>query len=454
MPSASGRVMPANRAVGAFILGRQQGNMGQNLKGSVMNFRLNGWLGVALALATAPALAQDERTPFFEERPYYVSPALSYIIADDDRGTDDGLGATVSLGKKVTAGMSLELIGAFAQMQADAGAGLIDNGDFQLFGIGVGAMVFPMKSLPNLYGRINLMHGSGQDAPGLIRNYDTTLFDAGVGYLLPVTRKLAIRGEALYRKDNQNRREAGVQPGDNRDFYDGVFNVGIVYRFGESVADRRARSQCPDTPAGVEVDETGCPIDSDGDGVADYLDQCPDTPAGKEVNDEGCVTDRDGDGIPDSEDQCPDSPAGAKVMEDGCALFGDCRKPKAGEAVDENGCALDKGFILRGVKFEFDSDRLTEEAKRILNGVAEVLDAYADVDVDVEGHTDQIGSDAYNLGLSERRANAVKTYLAGKGVEADRMTPVGYGRSQPIADNSTEEGREENRRVELRPTRD
>ena len=82
--------------------------------------------------------------------------------------------------------------------------------------------------------------------------------------------------------------------------------------------------------------------------------------------------------------------------------------------------------------------------------VAETLQAYPDVKVEIEGHTDNIGSDAYNQSLSERRARVVKAFLADHGVDAARMTPVGYGESQPIESNDTEEGREANRRVELR----
>ena len=209
--------------------------------------------------------------------------------------------------------------------------------------------------------------------------------------------------------------------------------------------------QCPGTPANVKVDGKGCPLDSDGDGVPDYLDKCPETAAGQAVNAQGCaITDSDGDGIPDHLAECPNTPAGLKVLPNGCALVGDCRRPRPGEAVDAKGCALDQRFVLRGVKFEYDSDKLTKAAEGILADVAETLSAYPDVTVEVQGHTDALGTDAYNLGLSERRSNAVKRFLAGRGVNGERLRPVGYGESAPIADNGNAEGQEENRRVEFR----
>lgn len=211
--------------------------------------------------------------------------------------------------------------------------------------------------------------------------------------------------------------------------------------------------KCPNTARGVAVGKDGCPLpvlDSDGDGVPDNLDKCPNTPHGQKVGPDGCPLDSDGDGIPDDQDECPNTPAGAKVLPNGCALKGDCRKPRAGEQVDERGCALEHNFILKGVKFEFDSDRLTPAAKEILNQVSNTLQAYPDVKVDLEGHTDSIGSDAYNMGLSEKRAIAVKTYLVSSGVAAKRMNPVGYGKTRPIDTNETEAGRENNRRVELK----
>jgi OmpA-OmpF porin, OOP family len=82
--------------------------------------------------------------------------------------------------------------------------------------------------------------------------------------------------------------------------------------------------------------------------------------------------------------------------------------------------------------------------------VAETLLAYPDVRVEIGGHTDSLGRDSYNLALSERRARSARQYLIGRGVDAGRMTAVGYGEARPIADNETPEGQEENRRVELK----
>lgn len=219
---------------------------------------------------------------------------------------------------------------------------------------------------------------------------------------------------------------------------------------GDGVPDHL--DHCPNTPEGTQVDKRGCPLDlrdSDGDGVPDLFDKCPDTPADAPTDEDGCPIDSDGDGIADYLDECPNTPPGLSVLPDGCALEGDCRRPRPGEAVDERGCAADRNFVLRGVKFEFDSAILTTEAKQILDRVSETLRAYPNVNVELGGHTDSIGSASYNLGLSERRSIAVKEYLISKRVPGERMTPVGYGVSRPIADNATESGREENRRVEL-----
>ncbi|RUR29592.1 OmpA family protein [Vreelandella nanhaiensis] len=188
--------------------------------------------------------------------------------------------------------------------------------------------------------------------------------------------------------------------------------------------------QCPsygEVPAGVAVDAQGCPLDSDGDGVPDYRDQCPGTPAGVEVDAVGCPLDSDNDGVPDYRDQCPNTPAGTEVNALGCP----------------------DSVVLNDVNFEFDSAELTANARNILNGVAERLVNNPDVRVSIEGHTDSRGSAEYNKDLSQRRAESVTTYLAQRGVGANRMRAVGFGEERPIASNETDQGRAQNRRVEL-----
>jgi len=106
-------------------------------------------------------------------------------------------------------------------------------------------------------------------------------------------------------------------------------------------------------------------------------------------------------------------------------------------------------IVLRGVHFDFNKANIRDDAKPILNQAAETLKEHGNITVTVEGHTDSIGTEAYNQKLSVRRADAVRDYLAAQGVDASRMTVVGKGESDPVASNDTADGRAQNRRVEL-----
>lgn len=106
-------------------------------------------------------------------------------------------------------------------------------------------------------------------------------------------------------------------------------------------------------------------------------------------------------------------------------------------------------LVLSGTQFEFDSAKLTQEGMDALSPTADSLKANSKVRVSIQGHTDSQGPDSYNQGLSERRAEAVKSYLVGKGIAAGRISTLGFGESKPIADNATKEGRAKNRRVEI-----
>jgi OOP family OmpA-OmpF porin len=197
---------------------------------------------------------------------------------------------------------------------------------------------------------------------------------------------------------------------------------------GDGVID--ANDRCPTTPAGRTVNAQGCELDGDGDGVVDALDKCPTTPSGRKVNAQGCELDGDADGVVDALDKCPTTPAGDRV--------------------DSKGCSLPQVFNLIGVNFDNNKDTLRTDAIAILDDVVATLKRYPALKVEVAGHTDSANSDTYNLDLSQRRADAVLNYFVSKGVETDRLSAKGYGEAEPIADNSTTEGRFKNRRVELR----
>jgi outer membrane protein OmpA-like peptidoglycan-associated protein len=203
-----------------------------------------------------------------------------------------------------------------------------------------------------------------------------------------------------------------------------------------------ATDRCMATPAGERVDASGCPLpkDADNDGVVDANDRCPNTPAGSSVDAAGCppppkpAADSDKDGVPDSADRCADT--------------------SPGFAVDAAGCPNDfkEGFssvVLRGVTFESGKATLTPGSATILDAIANILKATGQK-VEIAGHTDNSGSATTNNNVSQSRAMAVRTYLINKGVPAAQMTARGYGAKEPIADNSTEDGKAMNRRVELR----
>lgn len=141
--------------------------------------------------------------------------------------------------------------------------------------------------------------------------------------------------------------------------------------------------------------------------------------------------DSDGDGVPDDRDRCPDTPLGTKVDADGCPL-----------------AVAQVASIKLNVTFGFDSTEVQEQYFSDLEELANFLKRFSDLQVDVEGHTDNVGPEDYNMGLSQRRAQAVVDVLVNQhGIDASRLSPVGFGETQPVASNDTEEGRAQNRRV-------
>ncbi len=208
--------------------------------------------------------------------------------------------------------------------------------------------------------------------------------------------------------------------------------------------------KCPTTPAGRKVNVDGCEPDGDGDGVADVVDKCPTTPAGRKVNADGCELDSDGDGVVDGVDACPTVPA---QTADGCPPPAPVAAPAPVVAPVAAPAPMPATLVLTGVTFDNDQATLRPDAIAILDRAAATLQQWGSIKVEVAGHTDSWSDDDHNLKLSQRRAEAVRDYLVAKGVAADRLSARGYGESRPVADNATEAGRAQNRRVELVPLR-
>ena len=344
------------------------------------NFRY----GLASSLAAAVALcANAARAEDYDSR-FYIAPMGSYVLAAKDRGTKDGYGGVLAVGKPLLRGLDLEVLGTYLHYPAGSAAasgdllggvtcGLLGVGcpqqppETNAYGGGVGVNFFPfpffgVDHVTGLFAHADVMAGKG------------TLYDAGLGYDLPFS-GMALRVEALYHR--------------NAGFSEAQFNLGLRIPLG-SLPPPAAEPAQP-----VQV-------------------------------------------VPVAEPPPPPPPP--------------CQPPAPGQPANLEGCKTGDTIVLHGVNFEFNKATLTVNAKALLDQVADALLAQSKIKVEIDGHTDGKGGDAYNQKLSENRAASVKDYLASRGVDSARMSAKGFGKSMPVADNATEEGRELNRRVELKVT--
>ena len=247
---------------------------------------------------------------------------------------------------------------------------------------------------------------------------------------------------------------------------------------------KNSKDKCPNTPTNTKVDDKGCSLsantggnsnnwtgkssggnstsysgggaaapinvtvtnnnyvnginqsDKDQDGINDDEDKCPSTPLNTKVDVRGCPVnvviddDLDKDGVKNAQDSCPNTPLGTKVDAKGCPLV-----------------LLEDVEIKLNVLFATDKATIVDNAFVDILKVADFMRQYPNVTVVIEGHTDDRASIAHNQKLSQRRAEAVRRELIRFGVDARRLLAIGYGELRPIADNTTEQGRLQNRRV-------
>lgn len=360
----------------------------------------------ALAAGAGTAWAQD-RGADFDDRWYFL-PSIGAVVPDQDRDQDYGVWLGAGIGKPLTPRFSVEL-----ELSADAGP-LDDRtpGTYEHVGLGVNARFVPNPNAdwrPFVMGGVGVLNHSHPDGAGT-----EEMLNLGGGLEKTVNEHgTKFRAEVRYRLD----RDGETKPGQS-DFEDFLWTMGLTVPLGR-------KADPPPPPADPEPTT----MDSDGDGVPDHRDRCPDTPAGVEVDQYGCPLDSDGDGVPDHRDKCPDTRPGA--------------------VVDRDGCEVQVTIDLEGVHFEFDKAILRPESEATLDAAVRILKDHPQLKVEVAGHTDAVGTEAYNLVLSKRRARVVYEYLVDNGINPQRLTTEGYGESEPIATNDTEEGRALNRRTEL-----
>ncbi len=236
---------------------------------------------------------------------------------------------------------------------------------------------------------------------------------------------------------------------------------------GDAVPD--GSDECTETPAGAIVDRKGCPLDSDGDQILDGIDRCPDTPEGAIVDPAdsptaGCPHDADDDGVPDGVDQCAITPPGATVDDRGCPQDSDgdrildgldrCPMTPPGQKIDRDGCPrvrldLKEPQILQNVKFLSGSE-LYPGTEAWIMLLVDAMEYWSDATIELGVYTDSSGTKEGNRQIAQRRGEVLREWLAGRGVDRNRIKIKPYGAVNFVADNETEEGRDTNRRIEVR----
>lgn len=212
---------------------------------------------------------------------------------------------------------------------------------------------------------------------------------------------------------------------------------------GDGIMD--SRDQCILEPEDMDsyLDDDGCPdVDNDSDSIADSNDKCPMQPEDMDgwQDDDGCPDpDNDADQIADLDDYCPNTPGVPGGDHPGC--------PKKNSLIVVTQTEI---RITQQIQFEFNKAVIKPGISyKILDEVVGVLRDNPKITLEVQGHTDNVGGDAYNMSLSDRRAGAVKAYLVSHGIEPSRLISKGYGFHQPLVPNDTATNRALNRRVQF-----
>lgn len=352
------------------------------------------------------------------EGAFSLSPMVGYHGFEGDQNTEDSIVGGFSLGYNVSKRWSAELELRYTPTETDL-SGSSDE-DIDIWSFGMNALYHFNPDGPFVPYVSAGFGGMYFDVDGYDDDTDY-MMNWGVGAKYFLGENTALRMDLRHVIDFHSDRDWDHNGSDNID-NNLIATAGLYWQFGGIT---------PPPPA---------PLDSDRDGIPDIRDKCPDTPLGVMVDAVGCPPvektppprkaidgDDDGDGVLNSRDKCPGTEIGMIVDEDGCPIK----------------------FTMQ-IEFDFDKSEVRPEYHEGLREAAEFINKYPETRFLIAGHTDSKGSDAYNEELSKRRAATVKKYLVEEfGIAAHLMTPRGYGESQPVDTNDTEEGRQKNRRVEV-----
>lgn len=357
-----------------------------------------------LSVALAQPLAAQEQERDIDR--IYLNPAVGFQYFDDDRDLSETDTYSVGLEYRFLDHWAAEAVYGNADADRKNAPGNDEYKDYRLDGL------YYFDDL-NTQDVVQPYLAAGGGHTELEHNGETRL-NAGGGLRLVASDLISLRLDAreFYSLDEHE--------------WDTLLSLGVSFAFS-----RQAETQPEPEPKPKPRPQ---PADSDNDGVPDSRDQCSDTPAGAAVTSNGCARDSDNDGVADFRDQCTGTAAGVKVDEQGC------------EGVTER-----VETIELHIQFPFNSDEIKPIYDHEIQEVADFMDEYPDTSVEIAGHSDSVGDAAYNQKLSQQRAEAVAQRLVERfGIASDRVRARGYGESEPIADNSTDQGRIRNRRVEAR----